>query len=117
MSIFDTREIEGVVTVCYADGSENYSELGSDQIIHPEVGEVVFSDTKHMVIARRWCWRQSSTSAANEGTINAIITIEAQHESGRADVEQALADCLTRLSEFAGGTFESAVLDVGNPSI
>lgn len=117
VAIFDTREIDGVVTVGYADGSENYSELGSDDIIRPEVGEVIFSDTKQMVIARRWCWRQSSTSAANGETTNAIITIEAQHEKGRSDVEQALNDVLTLLTEHAGGSFNSAVLDSKIPSI
>ena len=117
VAIFDTREVEGVVTVGYSNGSESYSELRNDAIIHPEKGEVIFFDTKQMVIARRWCWRQSSTSAANAGTTNAIVTIESQHEGGRADVEQALADCLELLAEYAGSSYESAILDGENPAI
>lgn len=117
VAIFDRREIEGVVTVGYADGTENYTELGSDEILHPEVGEVIFSDTKKMVIARRWCWRQSATSAATENTADAIITVEAQHPNAQGEIQQAVADLLDLLKTYAGGTYESAILKTDNPVI
>ena len=117
VAIFDTREIQGAITVHYSDGSEKYMELGNDEIIHPEVGEVIFSDEKKMVVARRWCWRQSATSAANESTSRAVITVEAHHEDGKADIKNALSDLLDLLSEFAGGDFNAAVLNAENPAI
>ena len=117
VAIFDTREIQGAITVHYSDGSEKYMELGNDEIIHPEVGEVIFSDEKKMVVARRWCWRQSATSAANESTSRAVITVEAHHEDGKADIENALSDLLDLLSKFAGGDFNAAVLNAENPAI
>lgn len=115
VAIFDTRKIEGVVTVHYADGSERYTELGSDDVLHPEVGEVVFSDTTRMVIARRWCWRQSATSAANADTTSAIITVEAQHEGATPTVQQAVDELRELLATFAGGTVESAILTAERP--
>ena len=117
VAIFDTREIQGAITVHYSDGSEKYKELGSDEIIHPEVGEVIFSDEKQMVVARRWCWRQSATSAANDSTGDAVITVEAHHEDGKADIESALSDLLELLSEYTGGEFNAAVLNAENPAI
>ena len=117
VAIFDTREIQGAITVHYADGSETYMELGSDAIMHPEVGEVIFSDEKQMVVARRWCWRQSATSAANAATSNAVITVEAHHENGKADIENALSDLLELLRAQAGGDFNAAVLNPENPAI
>jgi DNA/RNA-binding domain of Phe-tRNA-synthetase-like protein len=39
---------------------------------------VIFTDEKDVVIARRWCWRQSEESAAREETTDVLITIEAQ---------------------------------------
>ena len=117
VAIFDTREIEGVVTVHYSDGTESYTELGSDEILHLEVGEVIFSDNNKMVIARRWCWRQSATSAANDNTTNAIITVEAHHENALDDVRDAVHDLLELLKIHAGGTFESAILSAENPTI
>ena len=83
VAIFDTRQISGAITVHYADGGERYMELGSGEIMHPEVGEVIFSDETRMVVARRWCWRQSATSAANEGTSDAVVTVEAHHDGER----------------------------------
>ncbi len=119
VAIFDRRQINGVVTVHFADGTEPYIELDNDEVLHPEVGEVVFSDTQKMVIARRWCWRQSATSAATELTTDAIITVEAQHVGGQGDIEKAVADLLELLRAYAGGTaqYESAILTAGHPGV
>lgn len=117
VAIFDARQIATPITVHYAAGSEHYSELASGETMHPEPGEVVFSDETKMVVARRWCWRQSATSAANDSTTDAIITIEAHHENGRADIESALDDLLALLAEYAGGDFASALLNGDNRAI
>ena len=111
VAIFDTSQIATPITVHYADGSEHYAELASGETMHPEKGEVIFSDVTKMVVARRWCWRQSATSAASDSTREAVITVEAHHENGRDDIENALADLLALLTEHAGGQFDSALLD------
>ena len=77
----------------------------------------MFSDETKMVVARRWCWRQSAESASRPDTTDVIITIEAQHESGQAAVKNALDDLLTRLEQCAGGSYRYAVLDTNNPAI
>jgi DNA/RNA-binding domain of Phe-tRNA-synthetase-like protein len=117
VAVCDTRAVQGTVTVHFANGSERYRELGSDEVIHPPAGEVVFSDETGMVMARRWCWRQSAESAAQEDTTAAFITFEAQHEGGLHVVEQARQDLLALLQSYAGGEFESAVLTANQPGI
>ena len=117
VAIFDTRQIAQPITVHYADGGEQFTDLGSDAVVHPEPGEVIFSDSKRMVVARRWCWRQSATSASNKSTTDAVITIEAHHEDGQSDIETALADLIKLLAEFAGGSFDSAILNGDRPAI
>ncbi len=117
VAIFDTRQIAAPITVHYSNGSELYTELASGEAMHPEPGEVVFSDENKMVVARRWCWRQSATSAANVGTTEAVITVEAHHSGGGSDIESALEDLSELLEAYTGGSYESAVLDAGNPSI
>src|SRR5712664_1822316 len=72
VAVFDTRTLHGAVTVHFANGSERYITLGQDEVEHPEPGEVVFSDETKLVIARRWCWRQSDQSAAQQATTQAI---------------------------------------------
>lgn len=116
IAIFDTRDLTGTLTVKFADGSERYTELGSDRVEHPEVGEVVFADDMGLVFARRWCWRQSYQSAAQASTENVLITIEAQHDGGHTDVEHAMSDLLDLLKTFAGGDYQSALLDAHKTS-
>jgi DNA/RNA-binding domain of Phe-tRNA-synthetase-like protein len=117
VAIFDTRQISGAITVHYSLGSERYMELGSEEIMHPDVGEVIFSEETQMVVARRWCWRQSATSAANQDTSEAIVTVEAHHDEASADIENALADLLSLLNDHAGGSFKAAILNASNPAI
>lgn len=114
VAVFDGREVKESLTVHFADGSERFKPLGETVTEHPEVGEVVFSDVSKMVTARRWCWRQSEESAAQNSTTDAIITVEAQHQNGRADVESALNDLLELLHKYSGGDFSSNILDSKN---
>ncbi len=108
VAVFDVQA--RAVTVHFADGTERFTPLGETAVEHPEPGEVVFSDESKRVIARRWCWRQSDDSAARESTTDAIITVEAQHAGGRADVEAALSELLSLLRKYAGGGFVYGVL-------
>ena len=116
VAIFDTRQIAAPITVHYADGSEHYTDLATGETMQPQAGEVVFSDASKMVVARRWCWRQSATSAANPRTTDAVITIEAQHKNSRADIENALGDLVALLGQYAGGQLNPALLDAQAPS-
>jgi DNA/RNA-binding domain of Phe-tRNA-synthetase-like protein len=117
IAVVDSCAIQGTLTVHFADGSEHYTELNADEVLHPEPGEVVFTDETKTVFARRWCWRQSAQSAAQDQTTDVIITIEAQHEDGQVAVEPACSDMLELLRMYAGGDYEHAILDRNNPAI
>ena len=115
VAIFDISQIAKPITVHYSDGSEQYVELATGETMHPETGEVIFSDETNMVVARRWCWRQSATSAASDSTTDAVITIEAHHKGGIVDIENTLDELVALFAEYAGGTFDSAVLNADKP--
>ena len=117
VAVFDTRALQGTVTVHFAGGSEHYTTLGQGEVEHPQIGEVVFSDESGLVIARRWCWRQSEQSAAQIETTSAIITVEAHHAEARRDIEAALNDLLELLTSYAGGKFTYDILDARNPTL
>ena len=117
VAVFDTSALQGTVTVHFAGGTERYTTLGQAEVEHPQPGEVVFSDETRLVIARRWCWRQSEQSAAQPATTNAIITVEAHHAGGHRDIEAALNDLLELLRKYAGGNLISAILDAKNPAL
>ena len=116
VAVFDTRAMTGTVTVRLAEGNERFTELGSDAVVHPEPGEVIFVDEAGLVSARRWCWRQSAQSASREDTTAALITVEGHHDGAEADVRAAVADLLALLAEYAGGRYASAVLSPDNPA-
>jgi DNA/RNA-binding domain of Phe-tRNA-synthetase-like protein len=116
VAIFDTRAIAGAITVRFADGAEEYTTLGDATIEHPEPGEVIFADDAAHVHARRWCFRQSEQSAAREDTTQALITVEAHHAAGRADVAAAVRDLLDLLATYAGGELHSTLLDAAHPA-
>jgi DNA/RNA-binding domain of Phe-tRNA-synthetase-like protein len=113
VAVFDTRALTGPLAVRFATGVERYTPLGQPDVTeHPVAGEVVFSDDAGLVFAERWCWRQSDQSAARDETTAVVITVEAQHEGARPEIEAALADLLALLERYAGGHTISAVLDV-----
>lgn len=116
-AVFDVGALEGGISVHFSDGTERFTPLFEKEVVHPEEGEVVFSDEAGLVVARRWCWRQSDESAARENTTEAIIVVEAQHEDSEAKVQAALDDWLAMLAEYSGGEFNSALLGVENPAI
>lgn len=117
VAAFDTRAISELVTVRYAEGDEKFLPLGEVNVENPDKGEIIFVDDKDVVIARRWCWRQSEASAANLTTEDVIFTIEALHEKAEYDVEAALNDLQFMLSEYAQGNYRSDFLSPENPKI
>ena len=96
----DQVSVTGVTTVRFATGEERFTDLGSGETTNPEPSEVVFVDDDLLASARRWCWRQSMESAAGPETVEAIFTIEAQHEGAEADVNRATDDLEELLSVF-----------------
>lgn len=110
VAIVDRRAAKGAITVHFADGTERFTNLGTTEVVNPDVGEVIFSDEGKLVFARRWCWRQSDQSAAREDTQNIVITVEAHHTNGRQDVNVAIQDLMGLLERFTGGELRSEML-------
>lgn len=103
---FDLRLVRGTINVHFATGNENFIPLKESSPEHPEPGEVIFSDEAELVVARRWCWRQSAESAAQESTQEILFTIEAQHPGGQEMVEQAFNDLQQLLVTYVGGEYQ-----------
>jgi DNA/RNA-binding domain of Phe-tRNA-synthetase-like protein len=118
VAVFDTRAVQGAITVRFADGSESFTPLGATAPEHSEPGEVIFADDNQLVVARRWCWRQSDGSASRETTTNAVITVEAHHKSGHAEVQLAVDDLVSLLGKYVGGSVKKrGILDAAHPSL
>jgi len=115
VAVFDQATATGITSVRFADGHEQFTDLGSDAPRSPEPGEVVFVDEAGLVSARRWCWRQSDQSAARPTTAEVLITVEGQHPGAEADVAGATQDLLDLLAEYQpNAVVNSALLSPGH---
>jgi len=110
VAAFDLSHLKLPITVRFAEGSERYTPLGETEVENPVPGEVIFSDETGLVIARRWCHRQSDESAARENTGRVLFTIEAQHEGGEASIRLAIDELLDLIKRYAGGECQTAFL-------
>jgi DNA/RNA-binding domain of Phe-tRNA-synthetase-like protein len=117
VAVFDLARPTGGITVRFAEGTEEFTDLGADVVEHPDPGEVIFVDEADVVHARRWCWRQSAQSATGPDTGEILITVEGHHESASEDASDAVADLAELLGEHApSAALEQALLDAGSPS-
>lgn len=111
VAVFDLTSVSRGITVRLARGDERWADLGSSGTEHPEAGEVIFADDADVVVARRWCWRQSAESAAREGTTEILVTVEGHHDGASADVSGALDELAGLLDAHAGQpTIRRAIL-------
>ena len=101
VAVFDQRAVTGGTVVRFAEGSERFTDLGSDTAVNPAPGEVIFVDDAGLVSARRWCWRQSAESAARDDTTEVLVTVEGHHEDAAEDVAAAVADLVALLEAHA----------------
>ena len=111
VAAFDQRPGTGPTTVRFARGDERWSDLGGSATDHPDPGEVIFVDERNEVSARRWCWRQSASSAVRDDTMQVLLTVEGHHDKAADDVAAALADLEALIREYAAAdAVERAVL-------
>jgi DNA/RNA-binding domain of Phe-tRNA-synthetase-like protein len=117
VALFDLAGVAGTITVRFAEGSEEFTDLGTESVEHPDRGEVIFADAKALVHARRWCWRQSALSAVGPDTEEVLIAVEGHHETAAKDVAEALALLERLLTEHASATIlDSRLLTSEDPS-
>lgn len=100
VAVFDQSPVTGGTRVCFATGTERFTDIATGERSDPEPGEVVFVDDAGLVSARRWCWRQSVQSGAGPGTTIALVTIEAMHERAEAATAAALEDALSLFAAY-----------------
>jgi DNA/RNA-binding domain of Phe-tRNA-synthetase-like protein len=110
VAMIDLDGIRPPLYARFAVGDERFHDLGDGADETPGPGEVIFAQADGTVHARRWCWRQSVASAAGPETTHLLVTIEAQHAGGDADVRAALGEVQALLAEAYGVSSHSAVI-------
>ena len=74
----DAIRANGSLELRYADGSENFTPLGSpDSNAHPDAGEVIYVvPESNMVMCRRWNWRNGHQTRIAEDTRVIVMNID-----------------------------------------
>jgi len=106
----DYDKLEGDLTLKFADGTEKFIPLGSQENQPPKKGEVVYSDNKE-VVCRRWNWRESDKTKLTEDTNKFILVIDALPPVSRDVVEVALNETKSLLEKHCNVNCKTKILD------
>lgn len=110
VAVFDAARISGAMTVRPAIGDEVYTTFGGETE-HPDPGEIIFADDSNRAHARRWTNRQSGWSAIRHDTAQALIVVEALHETAATDAPALVAT----LADAVATIWTGAVVTEADP--
>ncbi len=107
----DLAQVRGDVVLCLARAAEPpVLLLGEGEARPPHHGEVIYRDDVS-AICRRWNWKEADRTKLTAATRDAVLVVEALPPTGRADLEQALADLAASVTRCCGGEAATAILD------
>lgn len=106
----DLDKCEGDIVLAYADGDENFIEIGGTENNSPDKNEIVYKDNNG-VLCRKFNWREADRTKLTEETKNAIIVIEALSQVEREAIEDAVEEFKNLVQKYCGGSFNSIVID------
>lgn len=106
----DLDKIDGDITLRLAIGDEQFIKLNADQIDHPKVGEVIYTDEKE-VLCRRWNWRECDKTKMTEATTNAMLVVEGLSPVEKEDVQKITDELSQLIQQYCEGGITTAVLD------
>ena len=102
----------------YAREGDTFFTLGENALAPdpPEPGEVVYTDTAH-VLCRRWNWRQDVRSAIRSETQRVTMNIESLDDESASVVEEAARTLANLLEACCGAACAWAVADAAHPVV
>lgn len=112
----DIDKIDGDIVLQFADGTENFTELNSNEIKHPKEGEVIYRDNKE-VLCRRWNWRECDKSKMTPETKNVILVVEGLPPFTKKDINNILEEFKNLVKKYCGGQIKSIILDKANREV
>lgn len=109
----DIDSMEGDLLLAFADGTEEFIPLGSEDNKPPKKGEVVYKDDKG-VICRCWNWREGDRTKLEKTTKNAIVVIENMIPEDSKKHQQALEELKALIQKYCNAEIESHILNKDN---
>ncbi|MDR3574114.1 MAG: phenylalanine--tRNA ligase beta subunit-related protein [Anaerolineaceae bacterium] len=104
------------ISLRLADGTEDFVAFGSDELEHPNPGEIVFVEGP-VVLTRRWVWRQSQHTLTLPETRSIEMNIDLLPPASANELDGINQDLMSLISQYCGGTSRAEILSADHPKI
>jgi DNA/RNA-binding domain of Phe-tRNA-synthetase-like protein len=108
--------LTGGMSLRRALGSEDFIPFGTDQLEHPQPGEIIFAQGD-VVLTRRWTWRQGNHTLTVLDTQAIEFNVDGLPAVPRSEIEQACQEIIELTQQFCGGQARYEILTVEHPSL
>lgn len=108
--------LRGDIEVRLAAGDEKFIAFGSDELEHPQRGEVIFVEGD-VVLTRRWTWRQARHTLTLPETTAVEFNVDGLPPVTPAEVENTCAELSSLVVRFCGGSLRTEYLEAAHPSL
>ncbi len=112
----DLENISGNITLRLATGSEDFMQLGTREITHPNADEVIYADGEK-VLCRKFNWRESELTKLTEITNTAFFVTETLPPFPEDTLERSLNEFAENLKEHFHAEVKAHKLDVDHPEL
>lgn len=106
--------VEGDIDLRLARGDEEFFAFGSNEMEHPNPGEIIFVEG-NTILTRRWTWRQANHTLTHVTTKAVEINIDGLPPVTESDV-QAICEEISRMVKgYCGGKTRYELLSKQHP--
>lgn len=114
----DLDKITGNLCLNFATGDEIFTGLGSEEIEHPDRGEVIYYDDKSkQVMCRRWNWRNAEFSKITTQSQRIVINIDGINGTPQSTIIDARNELAELLKIHCNANIITELLTKDNPEI
>ncbi len=108
--------VKGNLSLRPATGEETFTAFGSEQMEHPNPGEIVFTE-ENVVLTRRWSWRQSIHTLTLPETTAIEFNVDGLAPVTKADIETICQEVMQLIQEHCGGQMRCELLTKDHSTI
>lgn len=112
----DLEKITGDIFLRTALGTEEFVQLGSDDVTHPDNGEIIYSDSEK-VLCRKFNWRESDLTKLTGNTHEAFFVTETLQPFTDNALDAAMDKFSRLLETYCGAQSKVWKLDKGHNEI
>ncbi len=109
-------EVKEDIILRPATGEEDFVPFGSDQVEHPNPGEIVFVEG-NTVLTRRWSWRQANHTLTLPTTTAIEFNVDGLPPVPESEVKDICQETIDMIGRFCGGRMHYEILSEENPRI